>query len=365
MPTVTLRPNGDVVTGWTTYPAGGNHYEKVDEETPDEDSTYIYTDGLSLADLFDLTDSGLSGVTINSVTVYFRGRRTTSNTTKCRIRIRTYGSTYQGTLETLTDDYEDYPTEWTTNPYTGEAWTIEEVDDLIAGVFSTNVLQMKRVTAVWVVVDYISGGQIYEINVDAVVKASVSHAEQCTFNIEKDAAVTSEAAKAPETTFNVLKDAITQASADVLVEIISGIIEIFKDALVQAQATITLESTFNIEKDTIATTDAFVDIETIFNVVKDTIAQVSATPQILGIYPINVDATVQASTIMQLQQTLGISKDAIVVAVSTPAIQSTFNISKDVVVKVLAEVSVVKEGEAKVTKIFLMIGNLAIQLTGD
>jgi len=209
------------------------------------------------------------------------------------------------------------------------------------------------------------GGTIHEIYKDAVAQASALPVPQCTFNIEKDATVQSSATKAPETTFNILKDAITQASADVLVEIISGIIEIFKDAIVQAQATFTVESTFNIEKNAVTTTDATANIKTIFDVVKNAITQVSAAPQILGIYPINVDATVQASVALQLQQTLGINKDAVVVAISTPAIQSTFNISKDVVVKVLAEVSVVKEGEVKVTKIFLMIGNLAIQLTGD
>jgi hypothetical protein len=43
-------------------------------------------------------------------------------------------------------------------------------------------------------------------------------------------------------------------------------------------------------------------------------------------------------------------------------IQSTFSLSPDAVVKVLAEVSVVKEGEVKVTKLFFILGNLAIQI---
>jgi len=34
-------------------------------------------------------------------------------------------------------------------------------------------------------------------------------------------------------------------------------------------------------------------------------------------------------------------------------------------VKVLAEVTVVKEGEVKVKRLFLIVGNIAIQLTGD
>jgi hypothetical protein len=209
------------------------------------------------------------------------------------------------------------------------------------------------------------GGQTYEINVDAVVKASAEKSLQTTFNIQKDAAVTSQAVEASKSTFNISKDAIAQALADVTIEVISGIIEIFKDAVVQAQASFALESTFNINKDAILEAAATLSTETIFNVVKDAIVKASASPQVLGVYPINVDAVVKASATSSIQQTLGISKDAVVVVVSTPLIQSTFNISKDAVVKALAEVSVVKEGEAKVKRLFLIVGNIAIQLTGD
>jgi len=211
-----------------------------------------------------------------------------------------------------------------------------------------------------------NGGTIYEIFKDAVIKASALHSEQCTFNIEKDAAVTSQAVKASESTYNILKDAITKALADVSVEVIGGIIEIFKDAIVQAQATFTVESTFNISQDAISLATATVNIETIFNVIKDAIINASATPQILGIYSINVDAAAEASAAAVLQQTLNISKDAVVVSVSTPLIQSTFNIGKDAVVKVLAEVSVIKEGEVAVTKLFLILGNIVIEIkTGE
>lgn len=234
--------------------------------------------------------------------------------------------------------------------------------------------------------DYTPSGQVHEINVDAVVKASAEkslqttyniqknavvagsavHGQETTFNIPKDAIIKSLADLGIETTFNISKDALVQTLADVVVEKVAGaVIEIFKDAIVQSQATFSLESTFNINKNAVAQATSLVNVETIFNVVKDAIVKASATPQVLGIYPIYVDAGVKASATASLQQTLGISKDAVVVAVSTPLIQSTFNISKDAVVKVLAEVTVVKEGEAKVTKLFLILGNIGIQLTGD
>lgn len=159
MPTATLRPNNDFNTGWSF--SNSSLWGSVDEETPNGDIDYVYTDAYSISQLFNLTDSGLSGATIDKVTVYISARRTTSNTTTIRIRIRTHGSTFQGSVHTLTNDYVEYSDEWTNNPYTGEAWTIQEVDDLIAGVNSTGQTQMKRVTAVWVIVTYTSGGQTY------------------------------------------------------------------------------------------------------------------------------------------------------------------------------------------------------------
>lgn len=206
------------------------------------------------------------------------------------------------------------------------------------------------------------GGQTYEINVDAVVKASAEKSLQTTFNIAKDAAVASQAVEASESTFNVSEEAIVKALATVTIEQLK---EIFKDAVVQAQASFALESTFNVNKDAISEASATISTETIFNVVKDAIVKASASPQLLGVYPINIDAVVNASATPSLQQTLGITKDAVVVAVSTPLIQSTFNISPEALVKVLAEVTVVKEGEVKVKRLFLIVGNIAIQLTGD
>jgi len=56
---------------------------------------------------------------------------------------------------------------------------------------------------------------------------------------------------------------------------------------------------------------------------------------------------------------------AVVSVVSMPWVQSMFNVGSDAVLRVVAEVGVVKEGEVKVTRVFLVLGDLAIQLTGD
>jgi hypothetical protein len=72
-----------------------------------------------------------------------------------------------------------------------------------------------------------------------------------------------------------------------------------------------------------------------------------------------------AQAVFSCESAFNIGNDAMVVAVSVPLIESVFGISSDAVVRVVAEVSVAKEGEVKVTRLFLVLGDLAVQLTGD
>jgi hypothetical protein len=206
----------------------------------------------------------------------------------------------------------------------------------------------------------------YNIAKDASLNSQSLTASEATFNINKDASLTSQTSTDFETTFNVLKDAITQPLASVVIEVVTGIIEIFLEAIAAAEATFTLESTFNINKDALAHVLAEINVEAIFNLVKDAVTQASTSPKILGIYSINKNAVVNASAVAELQQILGISKNALVVSVSTPHIQSIFNISPEATVKVFAEAVAVKEGEVKVTRLFLLLGNLVLELkTGE
>ena len=149
-------------------------------------------------------------------------------------------------------------------------------------------------------------------------------------------------------------------------ETIGGVTyEVNVDAVVQSHATITKETIFNVEKDAAVSGQSLTAQEVGFNVVRDALVQASVAMQVLGVYPFNVEALVGASADAQFRQTLGISRDAAVAVVSTPLFQSMFNVGSDAVLRVVAEVGVVKEGEVKVTRVFLVLGDLAIQLTGD
>lgn len=154
-----LRPDG--VGTYTQYdvqfPASGEHWDKVDEETPDEDSTYIAGDSTNNdKDSYTLTDSGLPVVTIiNSVTVYVRARKSESPPISVATFIRTNGADYTGLEIALSVSYVNYSTLYTTNPQTGSNWTVAEIDALEAGVQHTGVKnKLERTTQVWIDVIY-------------------------------------------------------------------------------------------------------------------------------------------------------------------------------------------------------------------
>jgi len=189
------------------------------------------------------------------------------------------------------------------------------------------------------------GGVTYEIYVDAISRSLATPTYETTYNVAKDASVAGQTLTTSETTFNLIEDAVVKTLAVVLVELIhAGIYEIFMDASVQVSAIISTEN--------------------LFNLVKDAIAQAAATPQIIGIHQISKDAIADASTTPNLQQILGISKEALAFSVSTPLIQSKFGISPEATVKVLAEFTLIKPTEVKITKLFLILGDLAIQIQG-
>lgn len=184
---------------------------------------------------------------------------------------------------------------------------------------------------------------VYEIYVEAVAKSLSTFVPECIFNIQKDASVKSQADKMPEMTFNIEKDAVATVLADFLVEIVTGIVEIFKDAIAKVQAIFASESTFNVNRDAMAQalTRAFFEV----GISKDAIVKASAT----GVYGV----------------TFTLPLNAVVNAFALSALESTFRINPEATLKVLAEVSVVKEGEVKITKLFLILGNLAIQIQGN
>ncbi|MFC2025456.1 hypothetical protein ACFLTG_03500 [Chloroflexota bacterium] len=137
--TIIYRPEaaGDQTTIEDQYPATGEHWDKVDEETSDGDDTYIATNNSNWKeDLYNITDHSTQTAagTINYVVVYMVCRSTANSTQlNARIHIKTNGVEYDGTSENVTTSYATYSYQWNNNPQTGQPWTWDEIDALQIG----------------------------------------------------------------------------------------------------------------------------------------------------------------------------------------------------------------------------------------
>jgi len=156
----TLMPSGagnETVISFQ-FPDSGAHWEKVDEETPDEDETYVHTaNGVYQRDLYALPNPSHEG-TISSIEVFYRVRNTQDTfDVGAKASIRTHDITYDGEeYLTKSTSYETFSEVWEKNPFTGEAWTWDEMDALEAGVslWGGGAAEYLRCTQVKVEVNY-------------------------------------------------------------------------------------------------------------------------------------------------------------------------------------------------------------------
>ncbi|MBA7473869.1 hypothetical protein ES707_09214 [subsurface metagenome] len=138
--TIIYRPDtaGDKTDIADQFPAAGDHWDKVDEATSDNDTTYIATDdGKRKKDLYNIPDySTLTAAgDIDGIEVYMVARAVSTPTdTSGHILILTNGKEHKGGDETVTTAYATYSYPWDTNPETTNAWTWDEIDALQIGV---------------------------------------------------------------------------------------------------------------------------------------------------------------------------------------------------------------------------------------
>jgi len=115
------------------------NYECVDEAVADDSSTFVYSKyGYTKMDTYNIQNSSGSG-TITSVTIHARARAYyyySCADMGMQIVARTHSTNYYSDEFTLIGNagWGDYSETWTTNPYTGEPWTWDEIDDLQIGV---------------------------------------------------------------------------------------------------------------------------------------------------------------------------------------------------------------------------------------
>jgi hypothetical protein len=152
-----LRPNaaGSETSIASQYPSSGAHWDKVDEETPDNDSTYVYTQGTNYErDLYNLPAHTGSG-TINFIKIYFRGKYN-ALPSYAKPSLKSDSTVTDGTQVALTTSWATYSQQWDTNPADSQAWEWTDIDALQIGVSLRAGYSYAAVfcTQVYVEVDY-------------------------------------------------------------------------------------------------------------------------------------------------------------------------------------------------------------------
>ncbi len=129
---LTRLPKTNYNTNWTNY-GQSTQYRTVDDKTINEDIDYIYNQTNTSSQLFGYTAFTTptdipTGSTIQSVSVTLRAKKTASGTNRIKGVIVVGGTEYQHTnYSNLSTSWETYEFEWTANPKTGLAWTIDDL----------------------------------------------------------------------------------------------------------------------------------------------------------------------------------------------------------------------------------------------
>ena len=178
MASILLYPNGagseTNLTG--QYPNSTYHYDKVDEVTADDFSTYVTcVSSTYLRDLYAFPASGIpAGAAITSVIVYFRIRQEpyAFSQGKAKPSIKSGVTVYDGT-EVLTGDVQgawtNHSQTFTLNPVTSAAWTIAEIDAAEFGISLNSLGYSMLCTQLYIKVNYYIVGTADAITRDTSV----------------------------------------------------------------------------------------------------------------------------------------------------------------------------------------------------
>jgi len=128
------------------------HYLEVDEPVTDEDLTYIRAYTPTRIDLFQLMDM-FGDYTFDHVE-FFSRCRTESGGRFMRNRYKTYGTEYVGATNSVGIAYQNLIDVRATNPFTGVAWTLAEINLLQSGVEAILSANNARCTQVQLHVYY-------------------------------------------------------------------------------------------------------------------------------------------------------------------------------------------------------------------
>lgn len=162
MATEILRPNeaGDETNITAEKPLDGIHWQLVDEETPDDGTSYVKESETTYhRDFYNLPAS--SGVgSINKITVHARCSAYVDVVqASLKICVKSDTTPTEDDEQSVTPDWALYSKEWALNPADGEVWEWADIDALQIGVSLRRSepdlpSRITKCTQVYVEIDY-------------------------------------------------------------------------------------------------------------------------------------------------------------------------------------------------------------------
>ncbi len=152
-----LRPNGpgDYTNLYEQYPADGAHWDKVDEVSADSTTYVVCLGQTQTKDAYNLQDTSISGVPINSIRVYFSFRcGLTGRTDWAQPFLRLGGNETAGTERAKTDNSYTTFSEVLARPGGGD-WVVGDLNSLqVALGLRVGTNGNARFTQIYVEVSY-------------------------------------------------------------------------------------------------------------------------------------------------------------------------------------------------------------------
>lgn len=126
-----IRPTSDSSIAFS-HNTGSSNYEAIDDTTPDDDTTYVYTTAANTKDKYGMTDYTLQvGFTVASLIPTARAKKTSSGTdAKLALGLDQSGTELFATAQSLATTYGYIWDRFTTDPLTA-SWTDAKVDSII------------------------------------------------------------------------------------------------------------------------------------------------------------------------------------------------------------------------------------------
>jgi hypothetical protein len=148
-----IRPNGNgYYSGWSNIGCIYG-YECVDEASANT-TDYLSSANSNAKETFSFQNTGLSNVTINNLTLFYYAQRYNSQKYNTRPLIRISSTDYFGSVMTTASSYALYSQTFTSNPSTGSAWTVSDIENLEAGMNTYPIKPGAKIAQVYAVVDY-------------------------------------------------------------------------------------------------------------------------------------------------------------------------------------------------------------------